>query len=211
MSTVLYITSNPKSEKDSYSLKVGREFLNAYKIKNPGDNIFEIDTFKAGVPLIDKDVLKGWSRMASGTSFGVLTTDEQQKIKKIDKFTDQFIAADKYIFVTPMWNFTVPAMMKAYIDTICIVNRTFKYTQNGAEGLLKGKKAVHIQASGGVYSEGPAKDFEMGNRYIKSICMFLGITFDGSIFIEGIQADPNKANEILQGATDLAVKTAETF
>lgn len=211
MSTVLYITSNPKSEKDSYSLKVGREFLNAYKVKNPNDHLFEIDTFKAGVPLIDKDVLKGWSRLASGSSFGVLTMEEQQKIRKIDKFTDQFIDADKYIFVTPMWNFTVPSTMKAYIDTMCIVNKTFKYTENGPEGLLKGKKAVHIQASGGVYSHGPSKEFEMGNRYIKSICMFLGITLAGSVFIEGIQADPNKTNEILQDAIDLAVKTAEIF
>lgn len=211
MSEVLYITSNPKSEKDSYSLKVGREFLNAYKIKNPGDHLVEIDTFKVGIPLIDKDVLKAWSRLASGSSFGVLTTDEQQKIKKIDKFTEQFIAADKYIFVTPMWNFTVPSMMKAYIDTMCIANKTFKYTENGPEGLLKGKKAVHIQASGGIYSHGPSKDFEMGNRYIKNICMFLGIALVDSIFIEGIQADPNKEKEILKVAIDLAVKSAEVF
>lgn len=211
MSTVLYITSNPKSEKDSYSLKVGREFLNAYKIKNPGDHLSEIDTFKAGIPLIDKDILKGWSRIAEGAPFGVLTKDEQQKIKKIDKFTEQFIAADKYIFVTPMWNFTVPSMMKAYIDTMCISNKTFKYTESGPEGLLKGKKAVHIQASGGVYSQGSSQEFEMGNRYIKNVCMFLGITLTGSIFIEGIQADPNKADEILKEAIDLAVKTAEVF
>jgi FMN-dependent NADH-azoreductase len=211
MSTVLYITSNPKNEKDSYSLSVGREFLNAYKTKNPGDHLFEIDTFKAGVPFIDKDVLKGWSRLASGSSFGVLTMDEQQKIKKFDKFTEQFITSDKYIFVTPMWNFTIPAMMKAYIDTMCIVNKTFKYTESGPEGLLKGKKAVHIQASGGVYSHGPSKDFEMGNRYIKNICRFLGITLESSIFIEGIQADPSKTDKILKEAIDLAIKTAEVF
>jgi len=211
MSTVLYITSNPKSEKDSYSLKVGREFLNVYKVKNPGDSLFEIDTFKAGIPIIDKDVLKGWNRLISGTSFAMLTMEEQQKIKRIEKFTEQFIAADKYIFVTPMWNFTVPSMMKSYIDTMCIVNKTFKYTENGPEGLLIGKKAVHIQASGGVYSQGPAKDFEMGNKYIKNICRFLGINLAQSIFIEGIQADPNKTDEILNAAIVLAVKTAEVF
>ena len=211
MSTVLYITSNPKSEKDSYSLKVGREFLNAYKIKNPSDNIFEIDTFKEKVPLIDKDVLKGWSRLAAGSPFGVLTTDEQQKIKKIDKSTDQFVLADKYIFVTPLWNLTVPSMMKAYIDTMCIAKKTFKYTENGTEGLLKGKRAVHIQSSGGVYSHGPSQEFEMGNRYIKNICAFLGITLVDSVLIEGTQADPGKANEILQKSIELALKTAEIF
>ncbi len=211
MSVVLYITANPKNEKESYSLKVGRGFLNAYKKKNIEDKIIEIDTFKTPIPLIDKDILKGWAKLSTGTDFGVLTTDEQQKISKIDRITDQFMSADKYIFVNPMWNFTVPAMMKAYIDAICISGKTFKYTEEGPVGLLKGKKAVHIQASGGVYSHGPTIEFEMGNKYIKNICMFLGISLVDSIFIEGTQAQPDKAEEILKLAIENAVTTSEVF
>ncbi|PNB70901.1 FMN-dependent NADH-azoreductase, partial [Pseudomonas sp. FW305-BF6] len=78
----------------------------------------------------------------------------------------QFVEADKYVFVTPMWNFSFPPVMKSYIDAVCVAGKTFKYTENGPQGLLGGKKALHIQASGGVYSEGPAAGMEMGHRYI---------------------------------------------
>lgn len=124
---------------------------------------------------------------------------------------EQFISADKYVFVTPLWNFTVPANMKIYLDALCIVGKTFAYTENGPVGLLKNKKAVHIQARGGIYSSGPAADFEMGDRYINTVLGFIGVTDKQSIIIEGVNATPDKAGEIKAAAIAKAEEVAKSF
>lgn len=139
-----------------------------------------------------------------------MTENEKAKVGKINQFTGQFIEADKYIFVTPMWNFSAPLKTKAYIDTISIAGKTFKYTENGPVGLLKDKKAVHIQASGGVYSQGPVKAFEFGNSYIKSILAFLGVVDVESILIEGTaQAEPGA--DVVRATAGERVKEKEEY
>ncbi len=53
---------------------------------------------------------------------------------------ETFMNADRYVFVTPMWNFSYPPVVKAYLDNVAIAGKTFKYTENGPVGLLEGKK-----------------------------------------------------------------------
>ncbi|WFD09367.1 FMN-dependent NADH-azoreductase [Tepidibacter hydrothermalis] len=185
MSKILYITANPKSEENSFSLSAGSEFINLYKEQNPNDEIVEIDVYNSDIPLIDKDVLSGWNKIQSGSEFTSLSDEEQRKVSRINELTDEFINADKYIFVTPLWNFSLPPMMKAYIDTICIAGKTFKYTENGSVGLLNNKKALHIQAMGGMYEQAVSNNIEFGNTYMKAIIPFLGVEDVSSILIDG--------------------------
>jgi FMN-dependent NADH-azoreductase len=140
-----------------------------------------------------------------------LTEDEKDKVSRINTLTEQFISADKYVFVTPMWNFSIPPKMKAYIDTICIAGKTFKYTAEGPVGLLTDKSAVHIQARGGVYSEGPARDFEFGDRYIRTILTFLGVPSIESVIVEGMAQMPNEADNIKAKAIERAKEVARNF
>ncbi|MCB2305535.1 FMN-dependent NADH-azoreductase [Clostridium estertheticum] len=211
MSKILYITANPKTKENSFSLAVGNEFLEAYKKSNPSDEIITLDLYKTEVPFIDEVVFSAWGKLGAGVTFEKLDKGEQNKVVAMNNLLDQFIAADKYVFVTPLWNFTIPPMMKAYLDNICIVNKTFKYTQNGPVGLLTDKKAVHIQARGGVYSVGPAADFELGDRYINTILNFIGITDKQSIIVEGMNSAPDKADEIKKNAINEARKVAQKF
>ncbi len=211
MNKVLYITANPKHEEKSYGLSIGREFLNTYKGIHPDDQVIEIDLYKSDIPFVDADVISGWDKLQTGTAFGRLTAVEQAKIENISKLTDQFINADKYIFVTPLWNFSIPPIMKAYIDTISIAGKTFAYTENGPIGMLKNKKALHIQASGGLYSEGDSKYFEFGNNYLKALLSFLGIKDFETIFIEGMALMPAEAENIKARALQKAVVLAKTF
>ena len=211
MSKVLYITANPKTKENSFSLSVGNEFLENYKKSNPQDEVTILDLYKMEVPLIDETVFSAWGKFATGVSFDQLASKEQNKIVAMNNLLEQFLAADKYVFVTPLWNFTIPPMMKAYLDNICIVNKTFKYTENGPVGLLSSKKAVHIQARGGVYSSGPAADFELGDRYINTILSFVGITDKQSIIVEGMNATPDKAEEIKANAISKAKEVAKKF
>ncbi|MFC4768104.1 FMN-dependent NADH-azoreductase [Effusibacillus consociatus] len=208
---ILYIMANPKPAEQSFSLSVAKEFLNAYRQANPNDEIVELDLYKIDIPYIDPDVFSGWGKLQQGTAFDQLTADEKAKVSRINQLTDQFVAADKYVFVTPMWNFSIPPKMKAYIDTICIAGKTFKYTAEGPVGLLTEKRAVHIQARGGVYSEGPAKDFEFGDRYIRAVLNFLGITDIDSVIAEGMAQMPNEAENIKAKAIDRAREAAKKF
>ena len=163
------------------------------------------------MPFIDGDVFSGWGKLQIGKAFDELTESEKAKVGKINQFTQQFIEADKYIFVTPMWNFSIPPRMKAYIDTISIAGKTFKYTENGPVGLLEDKKAVHVQASGGVYSEGPAKNFEFGNSYIKSILAFLGVVDVESILIEGTAQSEPGADVVKARASERVKEVVKNF
>ncbi|MFY0546117.1 FMN-dependent NADH-azoreductase [Brevibacillus sp. H7] len=211
MSKMLYITANPKSDEQSYSLSVGRAFLEAYRTEKPNDEIIELDLYKMDIPYIDTDVFSGWGKLQQGKAFEELSAEEKSKVAKINELTEQFISADKYVFVTPMWNFSIPPKMKAYIDTICIAGKTFKYTENGPVGLLTDKKAVHIQARGGIYSEGPAKEVEFGDRYMRAIFQFIGITDVQSIIVEGMAQMPNEAESIKQKAILKAQEAAKKF
>ena len=211
MLKVLYITANPKTRENSFSLSVGNEFLETYKRANPHDEISTLDLYKTEVPLIDEIVFSAWGKFEKGVTFEQLTSEEKNKVVSMNNLLEQFLAADKYVFVTPLWNFTIPPKMKAYLDNICIVNKTFKYTENGPVGLLSGKKAVHIQARGGVYSSGPAADYELGDRYVNTILSFIGITNKQSIIVEGMNATPDKVDEIKAKAISEAKEVAKKF
>ncbi len=208
---VLYITANPKPVEQSFSLSVGRTFLDAYRQESPQDEIIELDLYKIDIPYIDVDVFSGWGKLQSGAAFDALSADEKAKVGRINELTEQFVAADKYIFVTPMWNFSFPPKMKAYFDTICIAGKTFKYTAEGPVGMMKGKKAVHIQARGGVYSEGPARESEFGDRYWRALMSFIGITDVDSVIVEGMAAMPKEAENIKAKAMDRAREVAKQF
>jgi FMN-dependent NADH-azoreductase len=208
---VLYIIANPKPEDQSYSLAVGEEFLNAYKQEKPNDEIVKLDLYQIDIPYIDTDVFSGWGRLQKGDAFDELSENEKDKVSRINALTEQFISADKYVFVTPMWNFSIPPRLKAYIDNICIAGKTFKYTAEGPVGLLTDKKAVHIQARGGIYSEGPAKEMEFGDRYLRAILSFLGIPSIESVIIEGMAQMPDEAESIKAKAIARAKDVSSRF
>ncbi|MDG0808491.1 FMN-dependent NADH-azoreductase [Cohnella rhizosphaerae] len=210
MATVLYITAHPLDPQESFSLAVGKEFIEAYREANPTDEVVHLDLYKENIPQIDADVLHGWEKLRSGSSLDQLSEAEQSKVVRLDAIVDQYVAADKYVYVSPMWNFSIPPVLKAYTDTTSIPGKTFKYTKNGPVGLLSGKKALHIQASGSVYSEGPLAEVEMGYSYLKKILQFYGIQSLEAIFAEGT-ASSERAPVIKEEAIAHAKEVAKRF
>jgi FMN-dependent NADH-azoreductase len=211
VATVLYVTAHPLDSNNSYSLAVGSEFVEAYRSANPSDEVVHLDLYNLNIPQIDNEVFSGWGKLRSGSSFDQLSAGEQAKVTRLGEIVDQFIAADKFIFVNPMWNFSFPPVLKAYIDAVSIAGKTFKYTEQGPVGMLTDKKALHIQASGGVYSHGPAQDFEQGHRYLKAIMQFFGVPSFEGIFIEGVAATPDQAPAIKEKAIQQARELAKSF
>ncbi|MGE0918261.1 FMN-dependent NADH-azoreductase [Trichlorobacter lovleyi] len=210
MATVLYITCNLKPRQQSRSLTIGNEFLTRYSELNPNDRIDFLDLYRDHIQRIDADVLNGWEKLRFGASFETLSDDELRKIVKIGQLADQFTAADKYVFVTPMWNLGFPAELKMYIDTVCIVGKTFTYTDRGPVGLLSGmgKKCLHIHSCGGFHS-GSADDHSV--PYLKSIMGFMGVEDFKSIMVEGTDALPHKAEEFMNKALVESREAADVF
>ncbi|MBY9080681.1 FMN-dependent NADH-azoreductase [Paenibacillus sp. HN-1] len=218
MKKVLYITAHPLDPNSSYSLAVGKEFIDTYREAHPEEEVIHLDLFQLDVPAVDADILNAryklfqWRQANSNTPFEQLLSDaERDKLAYIDKLCDQFIEADKYIFVSPMWNLTIPHVLLNYTNCLVIPGKTYRYTETGPVGLLAGKKALHIQASGGVYSEGPAAFLECGASYIRTIMQFIGVADIQSIFIEGMAEMPDQAEAIKQEAIVKARETAKQF
>ncbi|MCZ0704642.1 FMN-dependent NADH-azoreductase [Natronobacillus azotifigens] len=211
MTTVLYITANPNDASVSHSIATGEHFIQAYQKTNPDHEIVPIDLYGTHIPQIDAEVFQGWGKLQSGSDFTSLTEPEKKKIYRLEELCNQFIKADKYVFVSPLWNLSIPPVLKAYIDAVAVAGKTFKHTEQGAVGLLHNKKALHIQASGGVYSHGPGADKEMGHRYIRTLLEFFGVTDVVGLFIEGHDQMPDRKEEIIALAKQQAEELAEKF
>ncbi|KKK37104.1 FMN-dependent NADH-azoreductase [Mesobacillus campisalis] len=211
MTKVLYITAHPHDDTQSYSMAVAKAFIDSYKEANSDHEIIHVDLYKENIPQLDVDVFNGWGKLRSGQEFDQLTSEEKAKVSRLNELSEQFIAADKYVFVTPLWNFSFPPVMKAYMDSVAVAGKTFKYTEQGPVGLLTDKKGLHIQARGGIYSEGPAAQMEMGHRYLEIMMQFFGVPSFEGLFIEGHNALPDKAEEIKENAIARAKDLAQTF
>lgn len=87
---------------------------------------------------------------------GVEPQDEhvKQAVARNAKLVDDFLAADVIIVGAPMYNFTLPTQLRAWLDRLAVPGRTFRYTENGAEGLAKGKRVIVASTRGGLYGEG---------------------------------------------------------
>lgn len=194
MKKILYINGNPQKETLSFSRRAGQYFLEKIKATSEEAEIEVINTYEANIPLIDDTVLSAWASLRSGTEFSDLSSSQQEKISSMSKLLEQFKNADEYVFVTPLWNLGIPPMLKAYVDNIMIAGETFKYTEDGPVGLMTQKKATIIQASGGLYSKGPAQSMEHGSNYMKVMLGFIGVDDVDTILVEGV-AIPDKSDE----------------
>jgi len=89
---------------------------------------------------------------------------------------DEFLAADTVVIGAPMYNFTLPTQLKAWLDRILVAGKTFRYTEAGPEGLAGGKRVIVALARGGVYDAGsPASALEHLESYLRAVFNFIGI------------------------------------
>lgn len=211
MNKILYITANPKQDKRSASLWVGEKFINEYKKLHPTDEVIHLNLANEAIPTIDSDTVTIWNKIKSGTRIDNLSKEEQIKLSTFDKFADQFVEADKYIFVNPMLNHFIPTKLKAYLDAISVIGKTVRYSSNGPIGLLKEKKALHIQSSGAIYNHDDIESIDFGHKYLKYIMKFLGAESIDGIFIDGLDTFKDKREFLKKQATKKAVQLAQSF
>jgi FMN-dependent NADH-azoreductase len=121
---------------------------------------------------------------------------------------DEFLAADTIVIGAPMYNFGIPSQLKAWFDRIAIAGTTFRYTENGPEGLMGGKRVIIALARGGFYSEGsPSAAFEFVERYLKAAFNFLGIEPE-FVVAEGLAISPDHRAAAISQALDATLRLA---
>ncbi|NLC19079.1 MAG: FMN-dependent NADH-azoreductase [Clostridiales bacterium] len=201
MSKLLYIKANAKPQEASRTYRISDSFIENYQSLHPEDEVITLDLYREGISLLTYDDIN--------SVFGTKT--EESKKHPILKYAYQFAEADKYVISAPMWNLSIPAILKAYIDYICVTGITFKYTADGPVGLCKDKKAVYIVSRGGEYSDGPASAIEMGDRYLRTIFAFMGISDFTTISADGLDIIGNDVDAIVGDAIKRAQELAKSF
>lgn len=113
---------------------------------------------------------------------------------------DEFLAADTIVIGAPMYNFTVPTQLKAWIDRIVIAGTTFRYGANGPEGLVKGKRVVIAITRGGFYgADSPAAALEFAYNYLKAVFNFIGVEPE-FVIADGLAVSPEQRKQALESA-----------
>ena len=121
---------------------------------------------------------------------------------------DEFLRADTVVIGAPMYNFTLPTQLKAWIDRIVVAGRTFRYTASGPEGLVPGKRVIIALARGGFYNEGsPAAAFEHLETYLRGVFGFLGIEPD-FVAADGLSIGPEQRQASIKLALGETVRLA---
>ncbi|MBU5331014.1 FMN-dependent NADH-azoreductase [Anaerocolumna aminovalerica] len=200
MSTVLYIKANAKPEGTSRTFRIADKFIETYKEHHPDDEIITLDLYKEGINFLSEEgIMMHMPKPGEGRNHPIL------------KYAYQFLEADKYVFAEPLWNLGIPAILKAYIDYICVTTVTFKYTAEGPVGLCQGKKAINITARGGEYSEGKFAAWEMGDKYLRTILGFLGVTDFITISADNLDVIGQDVEAVVGNAIKKAQELAEKF
>lgn len=207
MKKLLHIIATPRGA-DSRTLKVSGAFLEALRQKYPSCEIETLDLFKENIPPITVKKVDGKYALLGGKD---LTGELKEAWKDIIKEIERFLLADTYLISTPMWNFSIPYVLKHYIDIIIQPKYLFRYTDKGVDGLAKGRKMIVITSRGGDYSPGsPAQPFDLLTPYLKTVFGFVGITDLTFINAQPMDASgPKIQEEKIRDAQKIAEKLAQ--
>lgn len=197
MTHILHLDASPRGDR-SVSRTLSKEFINQWQAAHPNDTITYRDIGHYPVPFVSEDWIA-----AAFTPPDQHTPQLAAAIQISNQLIDEFLAADRYVFSIPMYNFSIPANFKAYLDQIVRAGRTFSVDETGYKGLVHNRKMTLIMAQGGAYPEGsPTHTYDLQTPYLRLIFGFIGITD-----IEFVYADSlNLGDE----ARNLAIANAQS-
>jgi FMN-dependent NADH-azoreductase len=189
MSKLLHIDSSPLYGR-SVSRELSAAFVSQWKVSHPDGTVLDRDLNATTIPPVNAE----W--------VGAVYTPEQSRTpqqKELLSLSDSLIAeleqADEYVIGVPMHNFGVPSVLKLWIDQIARVGKTFAYGEKGPKGLLAGKKATFVVATGGIYdAQTRMASFNFVEPYLRSVFGFLGVT-DATFLTAGGTAVLNQGND----------------
>lgn len=183
---ILQINSSARSA-GANSTRLADAITTRLKAANPGAVVELRDLAAHPHPVLDEAALGALFTPAEQRS-----PEQAARVALDDALIAQLQSADAIVIGVPMYNFGVPVQLKTWIDAIARAGVTFRYTENGPEGLVKGKKVYVALARGGIYRDTPA-DSQV--PYLKGVLGFLGMTDVEFIYAEGLAMGPETADK----------------
>ena len=179
MATLLKIDSSPMG-KHSISRKLTAEFAAIWQKTHPDGKVISRDLTVTKLPAVN-----GVWIGAAHTPEDSHSPEQQEELAVSNKLIAELQQADEYVFGVPMHNFSIPSTLKLWIDQVARAGKTFSYGADGPKGLLTGKKATVLIASGGVYERTAMESLNFVTPYLRAVFGFLGITDVKIIAAEG--------------------------
>lgn len=170
MKNILHVISSPRNGA-SHSIRLGNAIIEKIKAAHPGSTVKEINLVRKQFPHLEEAHLASFFTPPESR-----TPENIEAIRHSDDAIREVMEADVLVIGAPLYNFSIHSSLKAWLDHVVRAGVTFRYDSNGAEGLVKGKKAYIALASGGIYSEGPMQPHDFVAPYLKQILGFIGIT-----------------------------------
>ncbi|MGD0740751.1 MAG: NAD(P)H-dependent oxidoreductase [Terracidiphilus sp.] len=195
MPALLHIDSSPRAASISSSLAAA--FVDKWKRRNPGGKVFHHNTSLEQFPYLDEAAIDAFFTPAAE-----LSAAQKLALAFSDRLVDELLAADVVVLGAPMWNLSIPASLKAWIDLIVREGRTFAFTAQGVAPLVTPGKRVYVfSARGGAYPAGtPPCDLDQQEPYLRKILGVIGLTQIEFIYAEHQSSDPEAAAQSLARA-----------
>jgi FMN-dependent NADH-azoreductase len=185
------------ARRNSVSRQLTERFVEAWKKENPEAEVIHRDLATTHLPLITDE----WT-LAAHSDPVTLTPAQREALDVSYTLIDELLAADVIVIGAPMYNFTVSAPLKAWIDQVVRAGRTVLFGPNGTKGVLKGKKVVVVTSRGGSYRPGsPAAQFDHQEPYLRHILAFIGLTD-----VTFIHAENQKPGDLAEPARIAAIE-----
>jgi FMN-dependent NADH-azoreductase len=190
---ILIVESSPRGA-ESASRQLTRKVRERLELQYPEAKVVVRDLVKDKLPHLDQPTLK-----AISTKDPAEAESLKEPAYLSNQLVDELMMSDLLVIASPMWNFGIPSSLKAWIDHVVRAGKTFNYAGAGVEGLAKGKKAILVLASGGVFSDGPWKPWDTVEPYLRQILGFIGIDDVQTVRAEGMNIPPLAIHAVRNG------------
>jgi FMN-dependent NADH-azoreductase len=192
---ILHLISSPRGAA-SFSRKLGNAIVEKLQEENSDAQVKLHDLTNKPFPHLEEVHLNSFFTPAEN-----FTPELAEAIKHSDEAIAELMDADIIVIDSPMYNFGIASTLKSWIDHIARVNKTFRYSEKGPEGLVKNKKVYLAISTGGVYSDGPMKAYDFTESYLRAVLGFMGMTNLTAHRVEGVNM-PALKESALQKAID---------
>ncbi len=198
MTTLLHLDSSIFG-KQGESAQLAAEFIDRWQEVQPETKVIKRDLAANPLPHLDAVAVTGFM-----TAEDERTTEQSEAVKRSDELLEELFDADVLVIGLPLYNLGVPSTLKSWIDQVARAGKTFRYTENGAEGLIPGKKVYVFASRGGQY-EGTSMDTQ--TPYIRHIFGLMGVTDVEFVHAEGL----NMGAEVRDAAVEAAKQRIQSL
>jgi FMN-dependent NADH-azoreductase len=192
---ILHVDASASDTETSHTRRLSSELVERLIAANPGATVVYRDVAANQLPHVDMTIRQAWTpeNSADPKLAGTIT--------RAKELVDELKEADVVVVGSPMYNFSVPSTLKAWIDHVSIAGQTFSYTAEGPQGLLTSKVYL-VLSSGGIYSQGPFAANDYLSTYLQAIFRFLGVKDVEVIRAEGVAYGPEQDQAAMASAGD---------